>query len=188
MKTQHVHLGVPLICGGCMLLLYFLPQCQYDRQAIGDGTWILLFSGHFSHWDADHLMWDVLTFVLLVFLLMRENAKVFYQILFLGPWFISLFMWFGLPEMNYYRGISGIDAALFVALAMCYWQKEDKLLALLMLVCIFGKIIWEYSSQSSIFTNEVNYVVLPLAHVAGALCGWLFASNAAAKAAKLAHC
>ena len=38
---------------------------QYDRQAVAQGAWWRIVSGHFVHWSGEHLFWDVLALGLL---------------------------------------------------------------------------------------------------------------------------
>ena len=35
---------------------------QYERAAIAAGQWWRMLTGHLTHWNMDHLLWDVLMF------------------------------------------------------------------------------------------------------------------------------
>ena len=72
---------------------------QYDREALAAGeTWRIL-TGHLTHWNAEHLLWDVMVFVALGAACERLARKNYVLCLALGAPVISLSVWAALPEM-----------------------------------------------------------------------------------------
>ncbi len=159
----------------CSALLALLCQLepeflQYDRQSPLE-FW-RLYTAHFVHWDLNHLCWDLLLYISIGLLLIKEDPRVFGVNLFLSPILISMTLWIAEPEMLYYRGISGLDAALFTSLAILWINKGDTVfiwLGILQLVLISSKILYELNTHETLFTDSQSYVVIPTAHLAGAL-------------------
>ena len=162
---------------GIILLVLFLQfqaeVFQYERHS---SEYWRFFTAHFTHWDWNHLCWDLLIFIILGKMLIDESLKTFYVIILLSPWLISALMWISAAEMQYYRGISGIDSALFCALACFYIRKSEqriKLCGVLMLLLLGAKIIYEFVNTQALFVDTQSYYLMPWAHLGGALCGLL---------------
>jgi hypothetical protein len=90
---------------------------------------------------------------------------------------IPLTLWVGLPDLQTYRGLSGIDSALFALLATLLlkqeWQaRRWKWVVPLALVCLAfaAKVGYELATGLTIFVDSraVAMIPVPLAHGAGA--------------------
>jgi rhomboid family GlyGly-CTERM serine protease len=167
-------------------LVFVLPalaaQLQFDRTAIASGEIWRLFSGHWTHYSFDHFFWDVSAFGLLGLACERKSRARFLVCVGASAFAISSAVWFLLPGMTAYRGLSGVDSALFVLLAMelcsegvsSHKPKEIVIAA----VCLAGfllKISFELVTETSVFVENLGSgtVGVPLAHVAGAAIGML---------------
>ena len=80
------------------------------------------------------------------------------------------------PQWGTYRGLSGIDSALFVALAALLLLKSgrwpDRSLGAVALVLFCGKVAAEMLTASALFTSDTpGHEVVPLAHFVGAVVG-----------------
>jgi hypothetical protein len=85
-----------------------------------------------------------------------------------------------LPDTNLYRGLSGVDSALFI-LASVEWLRgawRDRNLAFATAVVIalagfIGKLVYEVTTGSTLFVDSTGagFVPLPLAHAVGATVG-----------------
>ena len=93
---------------------------QYDRAAIAAGDTWRLFTGHFTHWNTNHLFWDLLMFVVLGILIEMESKRTLAWLILGSASAISMFTWLLSPELATYRGLSGIDTTLFVFVACRY--------------------------------------------------------------------
>lgn len=87
---------------------------QFDRAAAARGELWRLFTGHLTHFGADHLIWDAAALLVLGILTeTRERPTNFGRLLAGSAFAISLAVWFWEPRFATYRGLSGIDSALF---------------------------------------------------------------------------
>ena len=89
-----------------------------------------------------------------------------------------------LPQMHYYRGLSGLDSALFVLLAVqlirMNWSSDRAMAA----TAAFGlgafvlKTVYECVTGSIIFVQpESTFTPVPLAHIVGGTIGLLIAAK-----------
>jgi rhomboid family GlyGly-CTERM serine protease len=149
---------------------------QWNREAIAAGEVWRLFSGHWTHWTADHLFWDALMFAGLGALCERWAGRG----VLVACWAISALavdaavLW-GHPEISLYRGLSGIDSALFALATLLLAREvgpERRALALLPFAGFLGKVVWEWQTGSTLFVDASEaFIPLPLTHLAGALAG-----------------
>ena len=153
---------------------------QYNRTAI-IGHWQLwrLFTGHFTHWNYEHLYWDAFTFLIASFLLFRISLIQFIFVLLFSLLFISVWILFLNPEVKLYRGLSGVDIALFFSLSLSlifsslkkrrYTGMSTGIIFLSFLIIKLG---YEFFSGKMLFvTNQTGRKLLLSAHCAGAIAG-----------------
>ena len=172
-----------IILGLIAVILFYIPNAheilQYDSVAINEHyQYYRLFTGHFVHYSESHLYWDVITFVVLGVLCCRQSLKSFFIIIITTPLIISLSLLYFMPQLMFYRGLSGIDTALysFVIGKMIYEKFNAKKFihgySLLMLaLLLMGKTVYEFATQSILFANADNFMPLPIAHLIGIFCG-----------------
>ncbi len=68
---------------------------QYHREAILTGQWWRLFTGHWTHWNADHAAWDLAMFAVLGMACERLSPRRLIALLVGSPLAISLVLvWF----------------------------------------------------------------------------------------------
>ena len=182
--SRHLPVVAPILgCGA--LLLGLLPGApsilQFDRAAIGGAgqLWRLL-TGHFVHWSADHILWDLAMFVVLGSLCEVRSRRLFLWSVAGSAVAISAGVWLLLPQMAFYRGLSGIDSALFVLLAGMLlrqaWQRQDRRLRWAVVVAAAGfaaKTVFELTTRSAVFVDcrTAGVIPVPLAHVIGVATG-----------------
>jgi rhomboid family GlyGly-CTERM serine protease len=173
----------------CVLALATFPAVpaellQYDRSAIRAGEWWRVLTGHLTHWSLDHLAWDVATFAVLGFFCERRNRRRFLGCVLGSAALISAAVWFLRPDLTHYRGLSGIDSALFVFLATTLLRdafgNKDHLTALATtagLAALAAKTTWELTSGTAFFVDASSacFEPLPLAHLIGGGVGLLVA-------------
>jgi len=158
---------------------------QYDRAAIDAGQLWRLLTCQLSHWSWDHLFWDAAALLFLGYVLEREARRPMLICLGLSAVLIPAIVHFGLPDLATYRGLSGIDSAVFVLLAVTLLRKcyadGDQLwtwACIMMLVGFTAKITFELFSGATLFVDAQasRMLPVPLAHVVGgalgAACGW----------------
>jgi rhomboid family GlyGly-CTERM serine protease len=167
---------------------------QLERDAVRAGEAWRVLTCHLTHWSADHFVWDVLTFAVLGALCESWSRTRFAVATMAGALAISASVWLGLPELHTYRGLSGIDCALFALLATLLIRERRATPAAtigsLLLAAAFLKVTYELVTGTTLFVDGAAGVTpLPLAHVAGGLTGiavGLWPKNAAAAKSKSA--
>ena len=155
---------------------------QYDRAAIAAGEVWRLVSGHWAHYSFDHVFWDVVAFAALGMACEWRSRARFLVCLVLSALAISVSVWWMLPEIQVYRGLSGIDSALFMFLAASMWndgcRSERPGLQAIAMACVTAfllKVAFELMTGRTVFVQEMDpgAVGVPLAHIVGAGCGLL---------------
>ena len=176
-----------LLLGLLAIVLYWEPGLsavlQYDRIAIADGQWWRWITGHMVHWTDDNLTLDVLMFVVLGLLVEATRRERLLPCVVLSAAAISTANWLCLSEMTYYRGLSGIDSALFVFVAieiMRTSRRENTLFREVLgggaLAVFVAKSLYEVFTGDALFVHETTvFSPVPLAHVAGGAVGMLCA-------------
>lgn len=153
---------------------------QYDRLAIARGELWRLLTCHFVHWSGEHLFWDVLALGVLGWLCEQKSVERFVCCVTISAALIPLGLWIAEPGMATYRGLSGIDSALFAMLAArilldATAQKDWWGLGLAVIVSVgfAAKVHFELSTGATLFVDsaDAGMTPVPLAHVIGGIVG-----------------
>lgn len=152
---------------------------QYDRATILGGQLWRLVTGHLTHWSADQLFWDGAVFAALGAACERRNRASFRLGLALSVVAVTGLVWVALPGLNLYRGLSGIDSALFTLLGAQifaervrerHWGGAAALGALWL--GFVAKVAYEQLSGATLFVaDQAGMVPIAAAHLAGAAAG-----------------
>ncbi|MFQ5654950.1 MAG: rhombosortase [Planctomycetota bacterium] len=182
----------PLLAPAAVLaaaLVALLPDAaealQYDRVAIAAGEWWRVVTCHWTHLSVDHLIWDAAALGILGWLCERRDPRAFRWCLFSAACAIPLAIAIAAPELRHYRGLSGIDSALFMMLAVGIIRdaspgaagggaSRPRARAAGLLVLLFlAKVIYEVATASTLFVDSAaaGMVPVPLAHLVGAAVG-----------------
>jgi rhomboid family GlyGly-CTERM serine protease len=148
----------------------------FDRFAISDGEWWRLLSGHWVHSSPSHAGWNIAALLLLGALFeprLRWRLPLSLLIAALG---VGAWLWWGMPELLYYCGLSGILNGLLALGLLQHWQEHRHPLALLSAAVAGLKIVVESSTGQALFT-QAAWASVPSAHAAGYLSGLLAASG-----------
>src|SRR5205814_7957618 len=129
---------------------------QYDRSAIAAGEAWRLLTGHWTHWSLEHLFWSGGAFLLLAGLF-RGSARRVLGCVALSALAVSAAVWMG-TDLQLYRGLSGIDSALFMMVAVDLMREKARerrfawLIVTLALVAGFVmKVGYEWSTGGAVF-------------------------------------
>jgi rhomboid family GlyGly-CTERM serine protease len=148
---------------------------EYDRAALAGGEVWRLVTGHFVHWSIEHLWWDLIAFAALGMLCERESRTRFLACVGGAALTVSLTLWWAMPGLERYRGLSGLGSALFVLLAVSLMRHGDsrRLVAgAWALVAFLAKLAWEGATGGTLFVHDASLTAVPLAHLAGAIAGF----------------
>jgi rhomboid family GlyGly-CTERM serine protease len=148
----------------------------YNRAQILHGEWWRLITGHWVHFSASHLFWDLAILIPAGALLERRNPAALRWTILLSPLAISLVLLAFDPTMAIYAGISGVAAGVLVALAAHGLRTEPATRwAWLAVLALFGlKVVLETRRggqplNPALAAQGVRSV--PLAHLVGAAVG-----------------
>lgn len=179
-------LCLALLTAGIALLPEAATLLQFDRRVAANGFWWPILSSHFVHWNHEHLFWDLSVFVVLGAICECRDRWRYVVTLFAAGLLIPLSVWALIPEMETYRGLSGLDTALFALLAVStvqeQWRERRWVWVLAiggLLAALVGKIGFEFLTGGTLFVDAgaANFQPVPLAHVIGALVGSIAASS-----------
>lgn len=157
---------------------------QFDRTAIADGELYRLVTGHFVHWNLDHLVWDAAVFIVLLLIGWRTDRRRTLATLAAASVAIPVVLWFAMPQMQTYRGLSGLDSALFAMVAALWWRDaraaghRGAVITLGTLGgAFFAKLVYEITTGQTLFVDShaAGFVPIPLAHLVGGVVGALVA-------------
>jgi len=159
------------------LAIFMLPgaaeQLQLQKAALYRGEIWRLITCHLTHWNTSHLLWDAVMFALLGFVCERRDGRAYRRCLLTAAILIPLGLLILEPRLATYRGLSGIDAALFVLLARQLargpqpWRRR---LAMLALLGFLAKIAYEAITATPPFvTTTDSFTPAATAHLLGAL-------------------
>lgn len=177
---------LPLISislGLCATLLFWFEGVgdilQYDRLAIADGELWRSVTGHWTHWSFDHFLWDTIVFVALGAICEKFCRRGYLATLLVASLVISAAIWHIDPEMELYRGLSGLCSSTFIfgvaMLARMKYREKDWtgfFLSLTTGTLLIGKIIYEFTFKHAIFINSSElFSPAPLAHLVGGAVG-----------------
>lgn len=168
---------VPIIL--CVLLSQWLAKeaCFFDRQAILQGQYWRLLTAHFVHLNGLHLGLNVLALLVWPGLFgAAVPGRVWLLAFPLLALAISAGIWWRLPYITSYAGLSGVLHGAFV-LGACRLlaQAAERRFALLLLLLVLLKILAEWQGGDSPSGALIGGHVLVEAHRYGAFAGVLLA-------------
>lgn len=153
---------------------------EYDREAILNGEWGRLLTGHLTHWNFDHLFWDAVTFLLLGVACMWRSVGRTVATLLGSAAAISASLLLFQPEMATYRGLSGLDSALFTLLAAMIWRESQRdgrwklgAVAITAGAAFLAKAAYESAMGTTLFVDSsaAGFIPLASAHLIGGAVG-----------------
>ncbi|UCF33685.1 MAG: rhombosortase [Phycisphaerales bacterium] len=178
--------GVSLTLALAAILVFLCPRLtgmlQYDRAAVLSGEGWRLVTCQWTHWNFSHVVWDVMMFFTLGVLCEQLRRGAFVACVAASALLIPLLSAVALPQMQYYRGLSGLDSALFVLLAVQLIRMNRSRDRVVFATAAAGlgafvlKTLYECATGSIIFVQpEFVFTPVPLAHVIGGAIGFVIA-------------
>lgn len=160
-----------LLTGGLWLALGPAPEpLVFDRAAIAGGEVWRLITGHLVHCDGRHALWDIGALALIGWLLENQGRGRMALAVGAGILAVDATLWWGMPELERYCGLSGMLNALFVvALADLWWLYRHPIFPLTGLL-LGLKLLVEMKTGQTVLVDTL-WPGVPPAHVAGCLGG-----------------
>jgi len=150
---------------------------QYDRERVAAGEVGRLITGSFTHWTARMALWDLLFVgVAGAWIERRSRARLVVASL-LGLVATGAAVHLLAPEIDLYRGSSGLATALFLAAAvdglLVAGSRLGRTLAAGAIVLLLAKIVFETAVRPGVAAGPLpaGVRVIPLAHGAGVAAG-----------------
>ena len=156
------------------------PHLLYTRTALAHGDFWRLISCHWVHLNTDHLLWSAMTFFVLGSFCEIINRAKYLATVGISAIFIPPAIWFVMPHLKVYGGLSGLDCALYSLLIVLFIRREWSaqkwrwiIFYTIMLVMLPAKIIYEMTSGLTIFVSnlQAGMVPVPLSHLVGGVVG-----------------
>lgn len=147
---------------------------QFDRGALERDAWWRLVTAHLTHFDGNHLAWDVGVFLALGWTCERAAPRTTARALLAAAVAITLAVWAWQPQFAIYRGLSGLDCTLFALVATGLMRQRGaspRLIGLLALLGLGGKCLLELATGATVFARGTGFDPVPLAHLVGATIG-----------------
>ncbi len=173
-------LGAPLVA----LVPGAADRLELDRNAVASGELWRILTAHFTHWSVDQLAWDGAVFLVLAVLCERIDRRRMLAAIAGSAIVVSAGVLLLETRLDRYRGLSGIDSALFFLFSISILRGREieasgpfRSGAAVLSVAFVGKVIAESVTGSTLFTSSGPSVfeVVPLAHLLGAVVGALAA-------------
>jgi hypothetical protein len=136
-----------------------------------------LLLSHFRHWSAEHLFWDLAMFAVLAAFCERISRIGMVVVLATGVCSIPLAVGYFDPTILTYRGLSGLDTALFamaaVYLALTKFRNGERVEAWVYAGLLLGMVLKTAHELTcgTVFVASTNFVPVPVAHIVGAMIG-----------------
>jgi rhomboid family GlyGly-CTERM serine protease len=152
----------------------------YDRTALDHHELWRLLTCHWVHLSWDHLFWSAMTFLGLGFLCELMDKIKYYAVVAVSALLIPAAIWWGMPELKAYGGLSGLDCALYALLMVLMIKREIQSRSwiwvsffVLLQVGLIAKISYEAVTGLTIFVSNshADMVPVPLAHLVGGMVG-----------------
>ena len=148
---------------------------QFDLRT---NRWWTVLTSHLVHHNLEHLFWDLLVFVGIGAALERRSPILFGATFIVSAVAIPPLALLSQPLALTYRGLSGIDTALFAAFAMHSliraWLDRKYLVSSIfggLLLSMIGKCQFEIVTGNTLFVSSTQFVTLVAAHLVGATVG-----------------
>jgi rhomboid family GlyGly-CTERM serine protease len=161
------------------------PALQYDRIPVPTHLY-RIFTCHWTHYSLGHLVWSLGAFIVLGCVCEMQSRRKFVVCLLISSALIPVGLYYLDPKLTAYRGLSGIDSALFflaaVPLIFQQWRgsRLTRMLVLVLPLLFLAKLLYEQFTGRAYFVNAAGtFAPVPLAHLIGASvgagCGFLAA-------------
>ena len=167
-------LGLSGLCIGLFYLFGPLSEILlFDRAAIANGEVWRLVTGHLVHVSGNHMLLNVAAAFPMAWLMEKglgvPPARLL-SIFLLSILAIDLWLWFGLPDLAWYSGLSAYLNTLYALLMLLAWRRSGHWIFLAFLAGDAFKIAFEGLTHTSLFSS-LAVAPVPSAHAVGLAVG-----------------
>jgi rhomboid family GlyGly-CTERM serine protease len=156
----------------------------FDRDGIAGGEFWRLVTGHWVHSDAQHAVWNIAALAVLGTLFESRLRWRLPAALLAGSAAIDGWMWWCMPGLARYCGLSGILNALLAVGLMQLWREQRDPLVVMVATGAVLKLVVEGATGTAVFT-QTAWRAVPAVHAIGLAAGALLAISTAHAAERL---
>jgi rhomboid family GlyGly-CTERM serine protease len=168
---------VTLLLAATALALAAIPSAAewlvFERMRIAAGELWRVWTGHWVHFSASHLAWDVLVFVACGAFIESHGRKHFVGVVLMSATVISVALLAFEPNLHRYGGLSGIDTALMTHAGLLLLRDErSREFGAIVTGAVLLKLVADTCGLGGqIVSLPANVRTVPLSHLIGAWCG-----------------
>ncbi len=155
------------------LLQVFFTETVYSHQVLFSQPW-RLWTGHWVHLSVWHWVLNVAALALLPEIFLRASWKFFLVLWIALPPLLSLALWFSLPQLSLYAGLSGVLHGIYLAMALraiCGGERAERRIGWVVLLGLLAKVSYEAYRGMSQTAELIGAPVILQAHQFGAALG-----------------
>ncbi len=162
------------------ILQFFFTECVYSHQVLYSQPW-RLWTGHWVHLSVWHWVLNVAALALIPEIFLRASWKFFLVLWIALPPLLSLALWFSLPQLSLYAGLSGVLHGIYLAMAVMAifgGERAERRIGWVVLLGLLAKVSYEAYRGMSQTAELIGAPVILQAHQFGAALGlviWLVA-------------
>jgi rhomboid family GlyGly-CTERM serine protease len=159
---------------------------QLGRADVAAGEFWRLATCHVTHWSFEHLQWDLLMFAVLGAVCELQNPWRMRVCTLATATIVSAVVYWFFPDIDFYRGLSGIDTALFVLFAVDLMRDAQRqknhatvFVTATLLMGFAAKTLFELLAGSAVFVDQqsAGFALIVWDHIVAAVVGMLLAAT-----------
>lgn len=153
----------------CIFLQYDQPLWVYQADLLWQQPW-RLWTAHWVHVGWAHAALNLTALLLLPWIFPSYPVRRLWLLLLLGCPLLSLLLWWAVPALQVYAGLSGILHGIYVSAALhAFVSRSDRLVASILWIGLTIKIIFENLIVGQSTAELIGAPVLTEAHYFGVL-------------------
>ncbi|MDP5239844.1 rhombosortase [Uliginosibacterium sp. 31-16] len=186
-RSSHGSVELPWLTGLAVALAILLwagfgpapAALVFDRAAIASGEVWRLLTGHLVHSDAGHALWDIGALAIIGWLMEAQGRRRMLLAALVGVVAVDVCLWWAMPGLEFYCGLSGLLNTLFVVALAGLWKAHRHPVFPLAALVLGVKLVAEIVAGQSLVVSTA-WPSVPLTHLAGSLgglCCWAMAAT-----------
>ena len=169
-SIPYLTLSLVLTCIGIHLWVPDKTLLYFSASNIFAGDWWRLITGHLTHADNEHLLWNCIGLFVLGALLESRSRRILTAAVVGGITAVDLLLLSPLSSLDYYCGLSGALNALLAVAIWKEWERSHSISIVLVGGACVAKALVETWLGSSLLTS-ISWQPYAISHIAGLVGG-----------------